>query len=147
MYSPWARPCLPASAVDQRRSPPQHRQDTNQGDCAAQLNFLPRIVPKEQIAAIPADANVLVHSICVGESMSDFGNVGALDKTIAANPALEGALRSQGLRADDVVGIDIHNNGEGRRPLRSPAIARSGPAGLQINCRLIRAPRRGAKRL
>jgi hypothetical protein len=106
----------PALAQQTRQPPPRHEQRqplVDEGNCAAQMNFLPRIVRKEQIEAVPPDANVLIHSICEGESMTDFGNVGALDKTIEANAALGGALSAHGLRGSDVVGINIHTNDNG----------------------------------
>jgi hypothetical protein len=78
--------------------------------CGNVLNILPRIVRKEAVAAIPGDAQVSVHNICTGVQLGSFGNAVGLTQTIAANRALEGALRQWGYRADDVVGIEIDGN-------------------------------------
>jgi hypothetical protein len=77
--------------------------------CANVLNFLPRIVRKEQVTAVRPGARVVLHSICRGEDLFDFGNAAGLGRTIAANPTLARALARQGWRADDVVGIAIRD--------------------------------------
>lgn len=86
------------------------REQIYQRQCAAILNFLPSIVPKGDVAAIPANAHVAVHNICTGVSMNSFGNVVGLTRTIAANHALARALARRGYNADQVVGIQIQGN-------------------------------------
>jgi len=76
--------------------------------CGNVLNTLPWIVSKAQVAAIPRDASVSVHPVCLGVALNDFGNAGGLVKPIAASPALARALAQWGYRADDVVGIVIN---------------------------------------
>jgi hypothetical protein len=78
--------------------------------CANVLNFLPRIVRKEQVAAIRPDTRVVLHSICRGVDLFDFGNAAGLGRTIAANPTLARALSRHGWRPDDVVGIAIRGS-------------------------------------
>ncbi|HVY50588.1 MAG TPA: hypothetical protein VHA07_03410 [Devosia sp.] len=78
--------------------------------CANVLNFLPRIVRKEQVAAVAPGTAVLLHSICRGVQLNDFGNAAGLTRTIARNPTLSQALARRGWRPDDVVGINIHGD-------------------------------------
>jgi hypothetical protein len=78
--------------------------------CANVLNFLPRIVRKSTVAAIPDDAHVSLHFICTGVELNDFGNAAGLGPTIAANDALRHALARWGLRADNVISIQITGN-------------------------------------
>jgi hypothetical protein len=75
--------------------------------CANVLNFLPRIVRREQVAAIQPGTRVVLHAICPGEDLFDLGNAAGLSRTIAANPALADALARHGFRADDVIAIAI----------------------------------------
>jgi hypothetical protein len=81
-----------------------------QRSCANVLNFLPRIVRKSAVAAIPEDAHVVVHSICRGVPLNDFGNAAGLTRTIAANPALVAELARWGYRPDDVIAIQINGD-------------------------------------
>ena len=74
--------------------------------CANVLNFTPRIVRKEAVAAIGSDKRIVVHSICRGVDLTESGNAAGLRRTIAANPVLRAALSRSGWRADDVVAID-----------------------------------------
>ena len=87
---------------------------SNRGDyqasCANVLNFIPRIVRKETVRAVAPDARVTLHGVCTGVDLFDFGNAGGLGKTIWANPTLRKALSRHGLRADDVVGINVRGN-------------------------------------
>jgi hypothetical protein len=100
---------LPVLAQSHEPSKEGDKSTITQNDksCAGELNFLPKIVTKEEIDAIKPDAKVSVQTICEGVKYSDFGNVGDLDKAIAGNKALEGALTAQNLKAEDVVGINI----------------------------------------
>lgn len=75
--------------------------------CANMLNFVPRIVRKEQVAAIKPGTQVVLHSICRGVPLSDFGNAAGLGRTIAANPTLARALARHGWRPDDVIAVAI----------------------------------------
>jgi hypothetical protein len=81
-----------------------------QRTCANVLNLLPRIVRKSEVAAIPNDANIVLHSICTGVELSDFGNAAGLRRSIAANHALSRALARRGYRADDVVALAIYGD-------------------------------------
>ncbi|MDO8360796.1 MAG: hypothetical protein Q7T08_12260 [Devosia sp.] len=74
--------------------------------CANVLNFVPRIVRKSTVAAIGGDRPIVLHSICRGVEMTDFGNAAGLTRTIAANPVLRRALARYGWRPDDVISID-----------------------------------------
>jgi len=96
-----AAPALPASA--QLFNP----SDAYKRSCANVLNLLPRIVRKSEVAAIPDGAHIVLHNICSGVEMTDFGNAAGLRKTIAANHALSQALGARGYRADDVVALAI----------------------------------------
>ena len=81
-----------------------------QASCANVFNYIPRIVRKETVRAVGPDARVTLHGVCVGVDLFDFGNAGGLGKTIWANPTLRSALTRRGLRADDVVGINVRSN-------------------------------------
>jgi hypothetical protein len=81
-----------------------------QRSCGNILNLLPRIVRKDAVAAIPADARVNLHRVCAGVQLNDFGNAAGLGHAIAANAALRAALAHWNYRADDVVGIAIEGN-------------------------------------
>ena len=102
---------LPAFAQSHEPSK-ENGQATKESDksCAAELNFLPKIVTKEEIDAVKTDAKINVLPICEGVKYSDFGNVGDLDKTLAGNQTIEAALTAQNLKAENVVGINILPN-------------------------------------
>lgn len=74
--------------------------------CANVLNFVPRIVRKSTVAAIGEDRPIVLHWICRGVDMTDFGNAAGLTRTIAANRVLRRALARHGWRPDDVISID-----------------------------------------
>ncbi|HEX4297283.1 MAG TPA: hypothetical protein VHZ56_04610 [Devosia sp.] len=78
--------------------------------CADVLNFLPRIVRPDAVAALPPNAHVSLHSICTGVPLEDFGNAAGLGHQIAANPAMAAALARNGLSTDNVVAIEIDGN-------------------------------------
>jgi hypothetical protein len=102
----FAAMTAPVLAVPPSPTPEQ----TYQRMCGNVLNLLPQIVPKADIAAIPDDARVVLHTICTGVDLNSLGNVAGLVKTIGANRALHRALADGGYSVDDVVGISI--NGE-----------------------------------
>lgn len=77
--------------------------------CANVLNFIPRIVRREAVAAVQPGTRVVLHQICQGVQLNDFGNAGGLGRTIAANPTLASALARNGWRPDDVVGVNIRS--------------------------------------
>jgi hypothetical protein len=65
-------------------------------------SLLPQIVRKEAVAAVDDSYQVRLWSFCRGEEFHDSGNAGGLERTIAANPVLVGALAAHNARPDDV---------------------------------------------
>ena len=77
-------------------------------ECRGVLQSQPRIVRREQVAALGADSHISITPLCVGIDIQDLGNAAGLGKTIAANPTLVAALSRAGWRADDVLSIVIN---------------------------------------
>ncbi|MEP7239884.1 MAG: hypothetical protein ABI697_03255 [Devosia sp.] len=88
-------------AVSAQSSP--NEPDTS---CETTLHWL-QTVRKEQIAAIASGSTISITRICEGDPLEDSGNTVGLAKSLDAVPAIHDALKRQGFRADQVVGIAI----------------------------------------